>query len=264
MLPFLLLFSLGFSETLRLHVNEETPVNFPVLELDTNKSYRLLTDTDLFRLSQGVVYINNRLDRETLCKSETECDFQLEFVSLPIDKLEIFRLNLIIDDINDNPPIVKPESVRIEITESTPLDALFPIASVKDADGEDYGIKIVQLEDSYFEVVHEFDEIRLILKNTIDYEMLNNTIRNMSISISDGYHNTSLSVIVNVIDINDNSPIFEKDEYQVNIYENLTINTQILKVKAFDFDSTKEFRSVKYSLSNNQFFGIDAYNGAVK
>ncbi|CAD5113641.1 DgyrCDS2803 [Dimorphilus gyrociliatus] len=264
MLPFLLLFSLGFSETLRLHVNEETPIGFRLLELEKNKSYRLLTDTDLFRLSQGVVYVNNRIDRETLCKPGPVCATQLEFAVLPIEKLEILRINITIDDINDNPPIVKPEIVRIKITESTPLDALFPIASVKDADGEDYGIKTVQLEDSYFGVVHESDELRLILKRMIDYERLDNTIMNMSISISDGYYNTSLSIIAEIIDINDNPPIFEKEEYIIDIYENLTINTQILNLKAVDLDSTIQFRLVKYSLSTNQYFGVDAYNGTLK
>lgn len=46
-------------------------------------------------------------------------------------------------------------------------------------------------------------------------------------------------VIINIIDINDNSPMFEKDTYTVEVPEDVSAGKEILRVKAIDKDSTE-------------------------
>ena len=41
---------------------------------------------------------------------------------------------------------------------------------------------------------------------------------------------TLADVIVNIIDVNDNSPVFDQDEYRVSIRENIPPGTKIVKV----------------------------------
>lgn len=50
---------------------------------------------------------------------------------------------------------------------------------------------------------------------------------------------STVTVYVNVIDENDNTPVFETNNYNVDIYENATVNTIVATVIATDRDSGK-------------------------
>lgn len=50
---------------------------------------------------------------------------------------------------------------------------------------------------------------------------------------------STVTVYVNVIDENDNAPVFETNTYNVDIYENATVNTVVATVMATDRDSGK-------------------------
>lgn len=51
---------------------------------------------------------------------------------------------------------------------------------------------------------------------------------------------TTLTVYCNVLDLNDNAPVFDPQSYSQEIYENVTIGTPVLTVMATDRDSGKE------------------------
>lgn len=48
---------------------------------------------------------------------------------------------------------------------------------------------------------------------------------------------TTLTVYCNVLDLNDNAPVFDPLSYSQEIYENVTIGTPVLTVMATDRDS---------------------------
>lgn len=48
---------------------------------------------------------------------------------------------------------------------------------------------------------------------------------------------TTLTVYFNVLDLNDNAPVFDPMSYSTDIYENVTIGTAVLTVSATDSDS---------------------------
>lgn len=74
-------------------------------------------------------------------------------------------------------------------------------------------------------------ELRLL--SSLDYEL--SRLHSLVVRASDNYsssgepYNTMVSVIVTVVDRNDNRPTFEHDHYYVTISED-TSNTTILKV----------------------------------
>ena len=45
-----------------------------------------------------------------------------------------------------------------------------------------------------------------------------------------------VEIIVNVVDINDNSPRFEQKQYSASILENVSIGMDILEANAVDYD----------------------------
>lgn len=50
---------------------------------------------------------------------------------------------------------------------------------------------------------------------------------------------STVTVYINVIDENDNAPVFETNSYNVDIYENATVNMVVATVMATDRDSGK-------------------------
>lgn len=50
---------------------------------------------------------------------------------------------------------------------------------------------------------------------------------------------STVTVYINVIDENDNAPVFETNSYNVDVYENATVNTVVATVTAIDRDSGK-------------------------
>lgn len=50
---------------------------------------------------------------------------------------------------------------------------------------------------------------------------------------------STVTVYINVIDENDNAPVFETNSYNVDVYENATVNTIVATVMATDRDSGK-------------------------
>lgn len=71
-----------------------------------------------------------------------------------------------------------------------------------------------------------------------------------------------------VLDANDNSPVFDREKYELSIPENLTLRTVILKVTARDSDSGENAR-ISYSFSPftanayGHVFGLDSASGEI-
>ena len=48
---------------------------------------------------------------------------------------------------------------------------------------------------------------------------------------------TTVTVYMNVLDVNDNAPVFDPSSYDCQVWENGTIGTSVLTVQATDLDS---------------------------
>lgn len=75
-------------------------------------------------------------------------------------------------------------------------------------------------------------------------------------------HYTDVDVQVEIVDINDNGPVFKQDKYEVTVSENTQPGTPILQVRAKDPDSGAN-GIVTYSLVNNpgELFTLNRHNG---
>uniref|UniRef100_A0A671RFF8 Cadherin domain-containing protein n=1 Tax=Sinocyclocheilus anshuiensis TaxID=1608454 RepID=A0A671RFF8_9TELE len=68
-------------------------------------------------LENGALVVNERIDREEICRQTVPCLLHLEvFLENP---LELFRVEIEVMDINDNPPSFPETDITVEITEST-------------------------------------------------------------------------------------------------------------------------------------------------
>jgi len=78
-----------------------------------------------------------------------------------------------------------------------------------------------------------------------------------------------VDIRINVIDVNDNSPVFEHDVYETTISENIQVGTTVLTVHATDRDGAGPNSHVVYDFSSltatsyGQLFGINNVTGEI-
>jgi Cadherin domain len=122
----------------------------------------------------------------------------------------------------------------------------------------------------YFRLVED----KVIIQQRVDYENIDNAVFTLEVKaispVSDSFSTAQLTI--EVANINDNSPIFEKENYKASVLENIKHPEIILVVKATDKDAVKTekdgelgYSRVKYSLTgqNAALFSINN-NGEIQ
>ncbi|XP_015250312.1 PREDICTED: protocadherin gamma-B5-like, partial [Cyprinodon variegatus] len=92
----------------------------------------------------GELIVAERIDREGLCGKKPSCILRQELVLE--DPLELHRISIHIQDINDNSPEFKGAKIDLEIQESTYKGARFVIEEARDADVGQNSVQQYSLE----------------------------------------------------------------------------------------------------------------------
>ncbi|CAI5652116.1 unnamed protein product [Oreochromis niloticus] len=206
------------------------------LDLIANKKY-----LDVNK-ETGELYVVEKIDREYLCtKTLTVCYLKMEVILE--NPLRIFNIELEILDINDNAPQFRRDAIHLDISESTPTGERFSLSNAVDPDVGSNSVKTYHLSESEqftIEVQTGRDGSKfadLILKQTLDREK--QAVHNLILTAVDGgtpARSGTASVIVHVLDTNDNPPIFDQSIYNVKIMENSPIGSLVVDLNATDLD----------------------------
>ncbi|KAA0709735.1 Protocadherin alpha-3 [Triplophysa tibetana] len=189
----------------------------------------------------GALQVSERLDREELCADAPSCAVNLEVVVN--SPLQLYRVKINIIDINDNSPVFPMISVVINVSESTAPGVRFPLESAHDADIGVNSIKTYKLttNDNFsLDVQTHSDKTvsaELVLQKTLDREKTPRL--DFTVTAIDGGSPGRTGTIlleINVLDINDNSPVFSKSLYKVSVSEHAQIGTTITRLQARDLD----------------------------
>lgn len=154
------------------------------------------------------------------------------------------QVNITIGDVNDNAPEFDTVVVKISVAENAELGSPIYAAHAHDDDSGDNGAVIYQLltnPDGLFKIDSRQGFIMLTRK--LDFE----TTQKYALVIGAQDKGSpplrsNLTLNIEVQDVNDNPPTFEKDEYQVNVAESLAVNSQFLQVNAIDLDTGNNAR----------------------
>ncbi|XP_062846826.1 protocadherin alpha-3-like [Trichomycterus rosablanca] len=209
------------------------------------RGFRVISTTvdPLFRINQndGVLYINGEIDREKVCEKGISCLVNLK-VALE-NPLEIHYVAVEIVDINDHAPIFPEKEKRLEITESLLSGSRFQLQAARDPDSGTNSVqtyKISHNEHFRIEVKDGGSDRKtpfLILQKQLDRETI--PTHELFLTALDGGKppkTGTIQITVDVLDVNDNSPVFTKDSYSAKIVENAPIGTTVIQVNATDLD----------------------------
>lgn len=73
-------------------------------------------------------------------------------------------------------------------------------------------------------------------------------------------------LLVTVSDVDDNAPVFHKNEYSASIFENATAGAFVSQVNASDLDAAEEHKTIYYTIeggNDEKLFVIGELNGTV-
>ncbi|XP_049324637.1 protocadherin alpha-13 isoform X4 [Astyanax mexicanus] len=189
----------------------------------------------------GVLFVNDRLDREELCESKQKCSLNIEVMAQNPVKLYRFEVN--IADVNDNSPVFQLQKLDKNIYENVVPGDRFSLPAARDLDIGTNSVKTYMLSpNEHFSVdVQSYGEqsvsAELVLQKPLDREK--QSVIKLILTAVDGgkpAKSGTMEIIVNVLDINDNNPVFSKPLYKVKIKENAPFGTKILTVTATDPD----------------------------
>ncbi|XP_040341226.1 cadherin-23 isoform X4 [Herpailurus yagouaroundi] len=239
---------------------------------DTDRLVPDQEDAFAVNINTGSVMVKSPLNRElvatyevTLSVIDNASDLPERSVSVPNAKLTVNIL-----DVNDNTPQFKPFGITYyteRILEgATPGTTLIAVAAVDPDKGLNGLITYtlldltppgyVQLEDS--------SAGKVIANRTVDYEEIH--WLNFTVRASDNGsppRAAEIPVYLEIVDINDNNPIFDQPSYQEAVFEDVPVGTVILTVAATDADSGN-FALLEYSLGDGEGkFAINPTTGDI-
>ncbi|XP_014749298.1 PREDICTED: protocadherin gamma-B5-like [Sturnus vulgaris] len=221
----------------------------------------------------GNLYVNERLDREEMCGESTSCSVIFEV--LVHSPLNIFPVEVAIEDVNDNSPAFSKAALELEIGEWTIPGARFPLEEARDMDVGSNSLLTYQLTSnpSFTLAMKEIrggkKQPELVLERALDREKQSSfELVLMAVDGGDPARSGTVQVLINVTDANDNPPVFSKSVYEVSVAENLPAGSLVLQVQATDADAGANGR-VSYSFGNvpesiRKLYTINSVTGEVR
>ena len=226
----------------------------------------------------GIISTETPINRDVICPNADDCLLRLDVVVVqPVDLFRIVRVDVELIDRNDNAPTFRQPEIELEILESAPVGTALSLPAADDPDSPQFSVHSYRLTNGGsgpFQLVN--DRLRngrvdpkLVLSNAIDreitaeYQLIVEAVDGGSPPLSG-----TVGVVVRVVDANDNSPVFERQHYDVTIPENIPQMTTIAQLRATDADDGDNGR-VTYSLGDataaayEQQFAVDADTGDV-
>ncbi|XP_039474238.1 protocadherin gamma-A2-like isoform X28 [Oreochromis aureus] len=210
---------------------------------------------DVFKINQenGEVTLIGNID------FEESRNFQINLLASDDGGLtDSSRVIVDVFDVNDNKPEISIMTKATVISEDAKLNTVVMMINIEDKDsGENGKVYCSVSENIPFMLKKSTNTFyNLITDSDLDREISSNF--NITVTCSDeGVPSLSSSVTLTlqISDVNDNAPVFERSSYEAYIVENNTPGLSIFTVKATDADWNQNAR-VSYILEDSSVNGV--------
>uniref|UniRef100_A0A8C6SR72 Cadherin domain-containing protein n=1 Tax=Neogobius melanostomus TaxID=47308 RepID=A0A8C6SR72_9GOBI len=170
------------------------------------------------------------------------------------------RIHITVLDANDNAPVCSKQVYKAEVQENSPVGTVVTAVSATDADKGVNGevtfsfAHVGQQAKLLFDVDSKTGQIKIT--GSLDYERSKSYQLNVLASDHGGYSDTC-KVIIQVTDVNDNSPIIQLMSFSSTISEDALPGTTVAVINVHDEDSEGN-GLVECSINNDLPFKIES------
>ncbi|XP_072515619.1 protocadherin alpha-3-like [Salminus brasiliensis] len=223
----------NIAKDLKISVHELESRMFQIVSSSNKKYFDV-------NMKTGALFVNERIDREEFCELNQRCVMNVE--ALAQNPYRIYRIEINIMDVNDNAPRFLDSSLTMNITEDASPGDRFHLPVADDADVGSNSLKDYRLSSNeYFSIDvqtgQQSSSAELVLQKALDREK--QPVINLVLTAFDGGKppkSGTLHITINVMDVNDNKPVFSQSLYKVKIRENIAVGSKIMSVSATDLD----------------------------
>lgn len=253
----------------RILIPENTAIGTDVIQVEaTDKDlgpngeivYSVLTSTTQFGINStsGIVYVAGQLDREFVSAFNLKIEAR-DKAEKGSQKFSVTTLKIILEDVNDCPPLFIPSVYKARALEDLPVGTVVAWLETQDPDlglGGQVRYSLANDYNGWFEVDRASGAIRLTKE--LDYET--QQFYNLTVKAKDKGRPVSLLSVtfveVEVVDVNENlyGPYFSHFALTGLVKENSRIGTTLLQVTANDEDSGRD-GEIQYSIRDGSGLG---------
>uniref|UniRef100_A0A4W4F1F2 Cadherin domain-containing protein n=1 Tax=Electrophorus electricus TaxID=8005 RepID=A0A4W4F1F2_ELEEL len=213
-----------------------------------------------------------QLDRESLMRQRGTAVFAFTVISsdqgLPKPLRDQAKVQVYIQDINDNAPKFSKDIYRASISESAQNMTQLLRVSASDMDESKNGLLHYHIsegnKENWFSIDSSSGQVTLVGK--LDYETTSSySLKIVAEDSGSVPLSSSCLLSINVLDENDNSPSFPKSTMTVDVLENMRIGELVASVTATDSDSGSN-ADITYSIvanNNHGTFSISPSTGSI-
>ncbi|PIO38933.1 hypothetical protein AB205_0219960 [Aquarana catesbeiana] len=252
------------AQDLGLDIGEINSRMLRVISVDEKEYFQV-------NLKNGILFIKETIDRELLCPETPFCIIPLQII---VDKpVQMYRVDVEIEDINDNSPAFTSIIYNLIISELRPTGSHFPLKAAADPDlGTNSIINYELSANDYFALdfqkyMNQIRSLELVLKKPLDREK--QSVHNLTMVAYDGGKprlSGTTQIVINIEDVNDNAPSFDQPFYQCSVVENAPKGSLVFKLNATDLDQGQngeivyEFNSAE---KMSTVFSLNKHSGEI-
>ncbi|KAK6169010.1 hypothetical protein SNE40_020141 [Patella caerulea] len=259
-----------YNADIRENMPEQIPINFvnptqmTVKDIDqgNNGRFNLTLENygQYFEVDPSTVFSNTqvfiRVKNSSILDYETTPNITLKLVAREINttdqKSSTATINMNIIDVNDHDPVFTSSTTDLYISENSPNGTYI---STIEATDEDFGPVTYSVSGNDFRI----DETNgnLTVSKSLDREKKSLYFLTVS-AVDTGGRRTTKFITIHINDTNDNTPLFQRNEYEgfINENKNFTRNIQITATD-LDLENTPNSR-ITYSIESSEPKGLTA------
>ncbi|XP_013401573.1 protocadherin Fat 4 isoform X2 [Lingula anatina] len=218
----------------------------------------------------GVLRVVQALDREQI--DAVTIQLKAYQVDKPTTRTAVATVRVVVNDTNDNPPVMSKKEYTASVPENTAKGAPVVLVSATDGDmSPEFSAFEFVLNDTKNVFAIDNSTGLIYVKNSSALNRENEGTFTMEVyaketQTTEMYQSSPSLVTVTLTDVNDNSPVFTNISYTFHINETATLSTTVGKVEASDPDDGKN-GEVKYSMQSpsggGSLFSIDEDSGEI-